>query len=334
MEKAVEAVNSGQTFRQAAEQYRVNKDTLYRVFKKKKTGEELQTFPESCRSRQVFSQSEEEELVEYIIKASRIGFPVDTKTLRRLAYQLAERNTKKFPDTWETGRTGEDWLFSFQKRHHNKISSRTPESTSIARATVFNRTNVKTFFDNMKDLYGRYGFEPGDIYNPDETGLQTSQKPQRVVAEAGVKQVAQMVSHERGETVTMLGFINAIGNSVPPCLIFPRVNFRDFMMNSAPPGACGFASRSGWMTKEIFLECLHHFASFAHRGPDRKVLLILDNHESHVSLDVVDFCREKNIVLLSFPPHTSLWTEQSSDHSSGRFMLPVATGCTAIQGDG
>lgn len=125
-----------------------------------------------------------------------------------------------------------------------------------------------------------------------------------------------MVSHERGETVTMLGFTNAIGNSVPPCLIFPRVNFRDFMMNGASPGARGFASRSGWMTKEIFLECLHHFASFAHCGPDRQELLISDNHESHVTLDVVDFCLEKNIVLLSFPPHTGHRKKQKTKHPS------------------
>jgi hypothetical protein len=31
----------------------------------------------------------------------------------------------------------------------------------------------------------------------------------------------------------------------------------------------------------------------------------LDNHESHVSLDVIDYAKDNGIVMLSFPPHCS-----------------------------
>ena len=39
--------------------------------------------------------------------------------------------------------------------------------------------------------------------------------------------------------------------------------------------------------------------------PGNRVLLILDNHESHISVEAIDFARENGIVLLSFPPHCS-----------------------------
>ena len=36
-----------------------------------------------------------------------------------------------------------------------------------------------------------------------------------------------------------------------------------------------------------------------------KVLLLLDNHHSHVTLETIDYAKEHGIVLLSFPPHCS-----------------------------
>lgn len=35
------------------------------------------------------------------------------------------------------------------------------------------------------------------------------------------------------------------------------------------------------------------------------MLLIVDNHYSHRSLEAYDFCHRNGIVMLSFPPHTS-----------------------------
>ncbi|GFO19236.1 LOW QUALITY PROTEIN: tigger transposable element-derived protein 6 [Plakobranchus ocellatus] len=130
-------------------------------------------------------------------------------------------------------------------------------------------------------------------------------KPQKVVAESRLKQVAQLVSHERGETITMLGIINAIGNSLPPCLVFPRKQFKPHMIFGAPPGTHGFANPSGWMTKQLFVECLRHIHRHVRSTPEIKVLVILDNHESHISIEAVDYCRDNGIVLLSLPPHCS-----------------------------
>ncbi|GFN80785.1 tigger transposable element-derived protein 6-like protein [Plakobranchus ocellatus] len=97
----------------------------------------------------------------------------------------------------------------------------------------------------------------------------------------------------------MLGIINAIGNSLPPCLVFPRKQFKPHMIFGAPPGTHGFANSSGWITKQLFVECLRHIHRHVRSTPENKVLVILDNRESHISIEAVDYCRDNGIVLLS-----------------------------------
>ncbi|KAK7095599.1 hypothetical protein V1264_004989 [Littorina saxatilis] len=300
MKDAVEAVKEGLSFREAARMFSVSKSSLGRAMSRGK----ISSLTSQCNTRQVFTNAEEQELVEYIIQASKYGFPIDSMTLRSLAFDLANKNLKVCPPSWTRNkRAGEDWVLAFRKRHP-EISIRIPEAVSLARMMAFNRNNVDEFFKKLQHLYEKHTLTPDRIFNTDETALMTSLKPTKVLAQSGVKQVSQVVSQERGELVTMLAIVNAIGNSIPPCLIFPRVNFHDHMTINAPPGTKGLGSRSGgWMTKSLFVECLEHFTEHVNCSPDNKVLLILDNHESHISLAAINHCREKGVVLLSLPPH-------------------------------
>jgi transposase len=34
-------------------------------------------------------------------------------------------------------------------------------------------------------------------------------------------------------------------------------------------------------------------------------VLFLDGHSTHKTLEVIDFCRERGIILMAFPPHTT-----------------------------
>jgi RecA-family ATPase len=47
------------------------------------------------------------------------------------------------------------------------------------------------FFDNLKQVFDRLQIRPDDIWNMDETGIRTVQKPDRVVASRGFKQIAR-----------------------------------------------------------------------------------------------------------------------------------------------
>ena len=133
------------------------------------------------------------------------------------------------------------------------------------------------------------------------------QRPCKVVAQRGAKQVGAVVSQERGSLVTICCGINAVGNHIPPYFIFPCVNVQQHWHLTAPPGSAvaGHSKASGWMTCENFIDFMRHFVNHAKPSSQHPVLLLLDNHHSHISLDVINYAKDNHITLLSFPPHCS-----------------------------
>jgi len=63
--------------------------------------------------------------------------------------------------------TGADWMSCFLKRHR-ELSLREPEPTSLSQATGFNRVQVGSFFDLLKEEMDKTSITPDRLYNMDE----------------------------------------------------------------------------------------------------------------------------------------------------------------------
>ena len=103
----------------------------------------------------------------------------------------------------------------------------------------------------------------------------------------------------------MCAAIIATGNTVPPMFVFPRVNYHEHFVRGGTTGCIGAANKSGWMTSDNFTMFIKPFAQHAKPSQDRKVFPLLDNHDSHISIDTLNFAKDNSIVMLSFPPHCS-----------------------------
>ena len=310
MKEAVEQIIENKALiRSVSEEYAIPFITLWRYVYKYKSSEHSTdvVFKPRYNCRKVFLDAEETMLKDYFIKASKIHYGLSAKSAWELAYQFIIKVNKSSPSNWEKNKSaGKDWLSGFLKRFP-ELSLQKPEATSLARATSFNKTNVSSFFDKLEECLKRAPYSPSDIYNADETGCMTVQSVRnaKVIACRNEKQVGKLTSGERGALVTVLYAVNAAGNSVPPMLVFPRVKLRDHMMKSAPPDSIGVANPSGWMSGVCFTEFLRHFIKHTKCSKDRPVILILDNHDSHISIEIIDLFKENNGSLLTLPPHCS-----------------------------
>ena len=214
-------------------------------------------------NRSVFNISQKLVLVEYLLKASALYlyYGLSTNEAKSLAYEYAVKLGLKISNSWVAAKkAGSDWLSGFMKRHPN-LTLRTPESTSLSRATSFNRHNVNVFYDKYESVLQRDGFTPDKIWNVDETGCTTVQKPRKIIAAIGVKHVGAVVSAERGQLVTLCGAVSATGNMIPPMLIFSRVHCKEHFVKGAPTGSIVRAHPSAWMTSENFFSWMKHFVS-------------------------------------------------------------------------
>lgn len=276
---------------------------------------------------QVFEPEQESILEAYLLKASDIYFGLSPKEVRRFAYTYALACKRNIPNSWaEFEMAGPDWFTGFLKRHPN-MSIRTPQSTSLSRCTSFNRHNVGLFFDNLSNVLNKLKVTASDIWNIDETGVTTVQKPDRIVGRRGFRQIGRVTSAERGALVTMALAVNATGNSVPPFFVFPRVNFREHFIINGPTGCSGYAHPSGWMTENGFLKYMNHFVSHVRCSKEKPCLVLIDNHSSHLSSDVLDYCKENGITLLSFPAHCSHKLQPLDRSVYGPFKKYVNSAC-------
>uniref|UniRef100_A0A1B0DIK4 Uncharacterized protein n=1 Tax=Phlebotomus papatasi TaxID=29031 RepID=A0A1B0DIK4_PHLPP len=74
-------------------------------------------------SRQIFSTKEEEQMVDYLKKASVLSYGFTMEEMRILAFQYAKHLQKNIPENWDVNEmAGEEWSRNFMKRNRHRGS--------------------------------------------------------------------------------------------------------------------------------------------------------------------------------------------------------------------
>jgi len=149
------------------------------------------------------------------------------------------------------------------------------------------------------------------IINIDETGVATVLDPPKIEAKKGTKQVGQSVSAERGSMITVVMTVSATRHALPPDYIFSKAKFNDTLMIGAPFGSLGLVNSptSAWIHSMLFVKILEYIKKYSRCSNEEKIILLMDNHESHCSFEAVKYAKEnkinKRIILVTFPPHST-----------------------------
>ena len=131
--------------------------------------------------------------------------------------------------------------------------------------------------------------------------MRLGHRPGKVVAEMGHHKV---YAAEKGKTHTILACISASGHVLLPMMIFPRkqtppTNFRE----GAVAQTLFTNSTNGWINNDLFLQWFKFF--LANIPPTWPVLLIMDGHGTHMSIELIELARSSGVHLLCLPSHTT-----------------------------
>ena len=171
-----------------------------------------------------------------------------------------------------------------------------------------NPTVIGNWFKLLADVKQKCQItSPEQIWSGDETGVQNVPKEVKVV---GMKKIRtfQQVAAEQGETSTILTFVNACGDVVPPMVIHKAARVQESWKVKAPGNIRIAATAKGYITKAKFHEYGLRFVQYLKsKGMAyRPNLLIIDGHKSHVyNLPFYQAMRDNNIEILTIPAHTS-----------------------------
>lgn len=293
---AVSAVGNGVSQREASRQFKVPRRTLKRYLEEGVSVKRL-------GRPSLLTIQQENDFVRRIKRYAQVGLPLTPKLVRHQMFKYCQIN--KIPNNFNQEKqvAGKDWLRLFLRRNPD-LSTRRAQNLNPARAQKLNRAIVSDYFEKINELMTTLNLKdkPQNVYNMDEKGCRlTIHHQQRVLAERGVKRV-HMVAPEHAENVTVVACCNAIGNAIPPMIIFKGKRLKPEFLDNLPHGSLVKMAPKGSMTTELFIDFLNHFAKYKSNGP---TLLVFDGASSHLDFTIAAAADDLNINLFCLPSNTT-----------------------------
>ena len=187
----------------------------------------------------------------------------------------------------------------------SKLCLRKMDNLERTRAECLSPEVVSNYFDLLEKTLTENELinKPRQIYNADESFLPLNETKEKAVT---LKNSKCVFSQSLGTTehITLLCAGSASGSALPPMVIYPKSFPGGQYKFGGPDDAVYAKSESGWVDSELFLEWMKRIFLW-YAVHERPLLLIVDGHKSHLTLECIDLARENQVILLCLPPHTT-----------------------------
>jgi hypothetical protein len=243
---------------------------------------------------------EEQVLVQHIIDQDARGFPMRLSGVEDMAnLLLASRDGKP---------VGKHWARRFIDAQPS-LKTKFNRPYDYQRALCEDPEVIGNWFRLLRNMIAKYGITDDDLYNFDETGFMMGViTASMVVTRSDRHGKAKSIQPGNREWATVIECINAKGWCIPPFVIVQGAyHLANWTTESGfPPSWIIKPTPNGWTDNETGLDWIRHFDKHTkQRAKGVYRMLILDGHESHVSAEFEQYCKEHNIIPISMPPHSS-----------------------------
>ncbi|OWF45553.1 Jerky protein homolog-like [Mizuhopecten yessoensis] len=262
----------------------------------------------------LFSTEQEQRLIDHVEVLTRVGFVYTRIELCNLATEYAVSLGLR----QEENPLSLQWLRSFISRWPNWAVKK-PRTLSMARTKATSDESVKAYYEELGKVLEKHGLQdkPKNIYYVDEKGISDNHCPSRTVADNDKRPASDTGASDTAYTVTVLGAGNATGTAIPAYFVFPGARMRKDLLDGSTAGVSGTVSKNGCSNSRIFRQYLEtHFLKHAQRRDSTEPLLLLyDGYRCHLSVGIIEWAKQQNIILFVLPAHTS------------HILQPRDTGC-------
>lgn len=303
LSQAMTAIRNGMKIREASRAFSVPRGTL-----QDRLHLRVPEVPRKMGPSSILTREEETALKDWCIALAECGFPLKSDDLLNTVHSIISEENR--PNPFLNNRPGKKWYQSFLRRNP-ELSERTPENISKGRAVVTEEGIRKWFGELLKHLEEKNASDiltmPDRIFNGDETSFYICPKSGKVIAPRGYKNVYKIVKGKEKEAVTVLAFISASGQTLPPCVVFPYVRPPKDVINSMPAGWLLGKSETGWMKSDIFFDYIVKGLNkwVEDQGVQKPILVFVDGHKSHLTMRLSQYCNENGIILYALPPNAT-----------------------------
>lgn len=297
---AIQAIERNQfpSLRAAAKQFNVPESSL----RLRMAG--ISSRSETRPGIQLLSEVEEKAIVEYILDLDTRGFPPRISGVEDMANLLLKSRGAR--------RVGKLWAERFIKRR-NELRTRFSRVYDFQRALCENPDTINAWFRLVANMRAKYGIQDADFYNFDETGFMMGIiMAGMVVTGSERKGRRKKVQPGNREWATAINCANGEGWDLPPFLVVSGQHHLEnwYTEGGLPPSWVVKTTSNGWTDNETGMEWIRHFDKYtAPRARALYRMLVLDGHESHQSVEFNAFCKERNIIPICLPPHSSHLTQ-------------------------
>lgn len=281
--------DSGASQSQLAQQYGVSRCQIQNIVKRKSDVLRLDadiTF--NSDRKKVKSTASYDELDramwEWFNKARGNNIPISGPIIVAKAKEYA--NQLNIPDF----RGSNGWLSRFKERHTIRQLKINGERASVSPQTI------EDWIPVLRELIIEY--QPRDIFNMDESGLQFRALPDKTLAARPDDAAGTKVSKDR---LTLVLCCNMEGDFIKTLVIGRSIKPRCFktVRDISMLPVTWKANRKAWMTGEFYTDWLKGFND-AMRRQSRKVLLFVDNAPAHPHLEQLS-----NVNVAFFPANAT-----------------------------
>lgn len=301
---AIESVRSQDlTLREAAVKFGIPKSTLHDRLSDKNTyeqaGRPLALSPEI-----------EKKLSQMCKHLAEGGFALTPLEFRRQAAAIVRalqtKNGEQKSDTENSPSImSTDWAKGFKKRNPECAFLKPRGRVKNVQLTREEQiAAVESFFRAFDRLNLELKLTKIQVWNEDETGSTQREQPAYVAGHVTQKTIAARTS-SNAKHITMAVCICADGSVAPPLFVCKGNSLDSAALDRAPKDSLIISSPSGFITEDIFVEWLQHWADYARQKTNLPLVLIVDNHTSHVGLRAAEVAEKNGVHLLALPSNTT-----------------------------